>query len=374
MKSIGITGINGFIGTYLKNILILNSKKYKVVISDKSIFKSDYKMDLFIKKCDVLVHLAGMNRNNDDDLIYKTNINLASKLIESLKRTNSTPHIIFSSSLQENNNNIYGLSKKKARKMFIDWASINNAVFTGMIIPNVFGPFGKPYYNSVVSTFCYEICSNLDPTIKVDSKLNTIYIGELIQEILKLIDDSTKDYNYNVKETFSIKVSEILSKLLFYKEKYILNKIIPKLKNNFDLFLFNTLRSYEDIKSIFPVKYISHDDERGSFTELIKLEIGGQVSFSTTQPNITRGNHFHTRKIERFSVVKGEALISLRKIGSDEILEYKLTGESPSFIDMPVWYTHNIKNIGNSVLYTIFWINEIYNPKNPDTYFENVKL
>ena len=127
-----------------------------------------------------------------------------------------------------------------------------------------------------------------------------------------------------------------------------------------------------DIANHFPVKFVEHTDLRGSFFEVIRLGIGGQVSFSTTVPGITRGNHYHTRKIERFAVIKGKALIQLRRIGTDEVLDFYLNGEEPSYVDMPIWYTHNIKNIGEEVLYTNFWINEFYDNKDPDTYFENV--
>jgi UDP-2-acetamido-2,6-beta-L-arabino-hexul-4-ose reductase len=126
------------------------------------------------------------------------------------------------------------------------------------------------------------------------------------------------------------------------------------------------------LNNFFPIKYKNNIDERGNFVEIIRLEIGGQVSFSTTINGITRGNHFHTRKIERFSVIKGKALIQLRKIGTTEVFEYYLSGEEPAYVDMPIWYTHNIKNIGQEELYTIFWINEFYDANNPDTYFENV--
>jgi UDP-2-acetamido-2,6-beta-L-arabino-hexul-4-ose reductase len=127
-----------------------------------------------------------------------------------------------------------------------------------------------------------------------------------------------------------------------------------------------------DIKNYFPVKFTQHTDPRGSFVEVIRLGVGGQVSFSTTVPGITRGNHYHTRKIERFAVIKGKALIQLRRIGTDEVLDFYLDGTEPAYVDMPIWYTHNIKNIGDDILYTNFWINEFYNPDNADTYFEDV--
>lgn len=139
-----------------------------------------------------------------------------------------------------------------------------------------------------------------------------------------------------------------------------------------DVALFNTYRSYIDLESIFPRKLKLNSDERGTFVETIRLGVGGQVSFSTTFPGITRGNHFHTRKIERFTVISGKALIKLRQIGTNRVFSFELNGEDPAYVDMPVWYTHNIKNIGSTELLTQFWINEWYDESNPDTFFENV--
>jgi len=136
--------------------------------------------------------------------------------------------------------------------------------------------------------------------------------------------------------------------------------------------LLNTFLCYIDHKDFFPFQLTRHADNRGSFVELIKLNSGGQVSFSTTKPGITRGNHFHTRKAERFAVIKGKARINLRKIGTDEVLSFDLDGVKPSFVDMPIWYTHNITNIGDEELITIFWISEHYNPEDGDTFFEKV--
>ncbi len=144
------------------------------------------------------------------------------------------------------------------------------------------------------------------------------------------------------------------------------------MKDKNEVNLFNTFRCYIDHDSRYPVKLVQHADPRGVFVETIKLGVGGQVSFSTTVPGITRGNHYHTRKIERFTVIKGKARIQLRKIGTDEVMDFYLDGNEPSYVDMPIWYSHNITNIGKDELYTQFWINEWYNPADGDTYFEEV--
>jgi UDP-2-acetamido-2,6-beta-L-arabino-hexul-4-ose reductase len=318
------------------------------------------------------VHLAAMNRHNDPDVIYNTNIELVQKLISSLLRTNSKPHILFSSSSQEEKNNLYGKSKKEGRILFEKWAINNNGTFTGLIIPNVFGPFGHPYYNSVIATFSHQISNNDTPKIDIDSELNLIYVGELVEEIIKKIKEKNNLSFFPVPSSSTAKVSKILNLLKKYKAVYQDKGEIPVITNTFELNLFNTYRCYMNITDFFPKKFTQHKDERGSFVELVRLGVGGQVSFSTTLPGVTRGNHFHTRKIERFAVIKGKALIQLRRIGTEKVISFYLDGSEPAYVDMPIWYTHNIKNIGDEVLYTNFWINEPYNSDNPDTYFEDV--
>ena len=369
---IGVTGQKGFVGNHLYNTLGLSPNKFEKIEYDISFFGNDDNLDRFVVQCDVIVHLAAMNRHNDPNVIYATNIELVEKLIASLNRTKTNAHVLFSSSLQEEKDNPYGKSKKEGRILFENWAKKTGGTFTGLIIPNVFGPFGKPFFNSVVATFSHQITHGEVPEIKVDAELKLIYVGELVSVILKKIKERKNEPLFRVPHTSKARVSKILSLLKNYKSKYQDNGEIPLISNTFELNLFNTFRCYMDIANHFPIKFSQHTDPRGSFVEIIRLGVGGQVSFSTTVPGITRGNHFHTRKIERFAVIKGKALIQLRKIGTDEVLNFYLDGNEPAYVDMPIWYTHNIKNIGDEVLYTNFWINELYNEEDADTYFENV--
>lgn len=372
MINIGITGQNGFVGRHLYNTLKNNSEEYNLIDFQKDFFENENQLDLFVDKCDVIVHLAALNRHESQDYIYQTNLLLVDKLISSLERTKSTVHVIFSSSSQEEKNNLYGKSKKQGRDKLIKWAKKSGAKVSCLIIPNVFGPFGKPYYNSFIATFCYQLTHNEKPKIDNDSVVQLIYVGELVTEIIKEINVTEKTEKLSLKETKTIKVSEVLYYLEDFKSLYYSNGEIPKLESDFEVNLFNTFRSFIDHKTFFPVKYKKHVDNRGAFVEISRLGVGGQVSYSTTVPGITRGNHFHTRKIERFAVVKGKALIQLRKVDSNEVIDFLLDGNEPSYVDMPIWYTHNIKNIGNEDLYTIFWINEFYNPDDADTYFVEV--
>ena len=412
MIKIGITGQAGFIGTHLYNTLSLHPDKYIRIPFRDEFFQSEEVLDAFVKQCEVIVHLAAMNRHNDPNVLYKTNIELVQKLIDSMERTKSKPYVIMSSSLQEEQDNLYGLSKKEGRELFNQWADRNGAKFTGLIIPNVFGPFGVPFYNSVISTFSYQICNKQEPKIEVDNELKLIYVGDLVKVIISLFpaDYAEKNTDYADKETTvntegtestegtedtqntegtedtdgwlppkvlevpykaKYKVSELLYKLKDYYETYVVKGIFPDLTDWFEVCLFNTFRSYLP-KEHFPVKYNKHLDDRGIYVEIMKFMSQGQVSFSTTLPRITRGNHFHTRKVERFAVIKGNASIKLRKYGTDEVIEYILDGEEPAYVDMPIWFTHNITNIGDTELLTMFWINEVYDLNDPDTYYEPV--
>ena len=196
---------------------------------------------------------------------------------------------------------------------------------------------------------------------------------ELVREILKIIEnDHNKANIIKLTETSRHKVSEVLSLLNKFTQEYFQQGIIPSIDSEFKRNLFNTFRSYIDLKNYYPFLYKLNKDDRGIFIETMKLHSGGQISYSITNPGITRGNHFHTRKIERFAVIEGEAIIKMRKINTKEVFEFKLNGNEPSFMDMPVWYTHNITNIGENNLITLFWINEFYNSNDPDTFFETV--
>ncbi|WP_172915888.1 polysaccharide biosynthesis C-terminal domain-containing protein [Capnocytophaga canimorsus] len=374
MKKIGITGQEGFVGKHLYHTLGLFTEEFERVPYNKSIFENENELDAFVSQCDVIVHLAAMNRHESEQVIYETNVGLVNKLIAALERTGSKAHILISSSTQEERDNLYGKSKKEGREALVNWANTNGGKVTGLIIPNVFGAFGKPFYNSFIATFCYQLTHNQIPNVANDGEVKLIYVQELVAVILKEIRKGESKAQYFVEPTAVKKVSEVLALLEEYKAKYFEKGEIPALNTPFELNLFNTYRSYMDYATHFPVKFTQHTDPRGAFVEVIRLGIGGQCSFSTTVPGITRGNHYHTRKIERFAVIKGKALIQLRKIGTEEVLDFYLDGNEPAYVDMPIWYTHNIKNIGEEELYTIFWINEPYNPEDADTYFEEVEV
>jgi UDP-2-acetamido-2,6-beta-L-arabino-hexul-4-ose reductase len=369
MIKIGITGQEGFIGKHLYNYLGLQTGVERIHF-DKTYFENATALEEFVEKCDVIVHLAAMNRHTDPQVIYDTNVDLVGRLINACEKKAVKPHILFSSSTQENADNPYGKSKRLGRELLNNWAKKSRAKVTGLVIPNVFGPFGKPFYNSVVATFCHQLTHGASPTIHVDGTVKLIYVNELIELIYNAILNK-KTGKVIVKHTKEIKVSEILALLNSFKTDYLENGIFPSLEQNFEKALFNTFRCYVPYNH-YPFFLKKNTDNRGTFIEIARTNTSGQFSFSTTHPNITRGNHFHTRKAERFAVIQGKALIQLRKIDTDEVINYYVDGDNPSYVDMPIWYTHNIKNIGETELLTLFWINEPFNPDDPDTFWVNV--
>ena len=371
MKKIGITGRPGFVGSHLASYIATFADKYEILPYEDGYFDNKAQLIDFASKADVIVHLAGVNRHEDEKYIYSRNVELASKLVEALLISGNVPQVIFSSSTQETRDNPYGKGKKEARILLERWAVEADAGFAGLIIPNVFGPFGKPYYNSVVATFCHQITAGEKPQIKVDAELELIYVADLIKYIQDVMDNGKSDPELKVPNTGKMKVSEILSLLRAFGSGYLNDHIIPELKNPLETSLFNTLRSYRDVRE-HAASLIKHQDERGHLVEIVKEGCGGQSFFSLTKPGITRGNHFHTRKIERFCVVKGQAVIRLRKMGTEEVIDFKVSGNNPIALDIPVFYTHNITNTGNSDLLTLFWSNEIFNPEDSDTYYSEV--
>lgn len=369
---IGITGQNGFVGSHLYNTIGLYASEFERIDFKKDYFENETELDNFVAQCDVIVHLAAMNRHDSEQVVYETNVALVNKLEASLKRTGSKAHVLISSSTQEERDNLYGRSKRQGREALRAWAEQSGGKLTGLLIPNVFGSFGRPFYNSFIATFCYQLTHGETPTIANDGQVALIYVQELVDFIVEQIRNGIHQPLCVVEPTSLKKVSEVLALLENYRDLYLVKGEIPILGGSFELNLFNTYRSFMNHKEIYPRKFQLHIDPRGTFVEIIRMGIGGQSSYSTTVPGITRGNHFHTRKIERFAVIKGKAQIQLRKMDTDEVMDFYLDGAAPSYVDMPIWYTHNIINIGAEELITMFWINEPYDPADPDTYFLEV--
>jgi len=358
---IGITGIEGLIGWHLRAFLH-GQPDVEVIAGDRSTFTTKSRLADFVSASDVIVHLAGMNRGDDKE-VESINIELAASLIEACESQKRTPHIIFSSSTHMNRDTAYGRSKRICAQNLRDWATRNRGVFTNLILPHVFGECGKPFYNSVVSTFCYQIANGQDPTIDKDGQLELVHTQEVARKVFEL-SHSKENGDVHFPGT-SISISEMLHRVSSMAESYNIN-IIPDLRNKLNLNLFNTYRSYL-FPQWFPRTLELHKDDRGELFEASKSLNGGQTYISTTRPGITRGNHFHLTKVERFLVVQGEATIRIRKMFADEVFEFQVTGNKPQYIDMPTLHTHNITNTGNRDLLTFFWAHEIFDPKISDT-------
>ncbi len=372
---VGITGSNGFIGTHLVNYFSKISKLNYIQIHKDDF--NNHKLHEKVSECDVIIHLAGLNRHNDSKVIFDTNVDLTKKLIIALEKSEKIKHLIFSSSTQESRENSYGKSKRKSQELFSKWAENNSKYFTNLIIPNVFGPYCKPHYNSVVSTFAHQLINNINPSVIKDNSLELVYVQNLVVEFDKItrLNLSTSVFSNQIDIKFDklILVSKILEKMKKFKKNYIDNGIIPKLTNDFEKNLFITFFSYLD-DNFFPRSFDVYKDDRGSFSEVVRSKSKGQFSYSITKSGVIRGEHFHTRKIERFIVISGKAEIKIRRVNEKKIKKFLIDDSRPSYIDIPVWSTHNIKNIGNNDLITLFWINEHYDEEDHDTFHELVEI
>jgi UDP-2-acetamido-2,6-beta-L-arabino-hexul-4-ose reductase len=370
--TVGITGVAGFIGSHLRNRL---SREKDVIVPpfEDGFFERPERMREFLRGCDAVVHLAAMNRGRPEE-IYTTNINLVKRLIGFLEEIQARPHVLFSSSTQWELDNPYGRSKRESADLLREWANRSKAPLSVMVIPNVFGDRGRPHYNSVIATFCHQLAHGEEPRIIQDNQISLIYVHELTEVIWNRIQAPPLGAEaVAVQPTMRIAVSEILARLRYFRECYLENDVVPRLADAFDQNLYRTFLSYLQ-SSEYERRPKVHPDARGYLFEFVKREGDGQVFFSSTRPGVVRGNHYHTRKLEKFCVVRGEGIIRLRRIGTHAIQEYRVSGASPSVIEIPIFHTHNIENVGPADMLTLFWTSELYDPTDPDTYFEAVEI
>jgi UDP-2-acetamido-2,6-beta-L-arabino-hexul-4-ose reductase len=363
MQTIGITGSSGFLGWHMR-CLLSTKEDISVVVADRNTFCSNSSLINFVTQCDVIIHLAGINRGTDED-ISTINPQLAKMLVRAIKESSATPHILYSSSTHIERGSVYGVSKQGASDVFQQWATETGGLFSNIILPNLFGEYGKPFYNSVVATFCYQLANKEIPLVEHDGEIELLHAQDACSVFLDSIGHNTAGELRPPGN--KMLVSEMLDTLLNLQNTYG-DGVIPSFDDLFTLRLFNTYRSYL-YPDNFPVHLQMHSDDRGLLFEAVKTLHGGQAFLSTTVPGITRGDHFHFDKVERFLVVKGSATIRIRKLFSDETIKYRVGGEQPAFVDIPTLCTHNITNTGDDELLTFFWSHELYNPDNPDTYF-----
>ena len=365
-----ITGANGFLGRNL--IAELKNSGYRDLFA-YDIDTDDALLDKYTKECDFVFHLAGVNRPKNEKEFMEGNFGFSSKLISLLEKHKNKAPILISSSIQAEQNNPYGLSKKAGEDLFLKYSQSNNVNTFVYRLPNLFGKWSRPNYNSVVATFCYNIARDLDIKINdPDACLELCYIDDVLEEFKKaLIGQPTKKGIFcTIPVQYQIKLGELAEKIFSFRDSRE-NLKVPDMLEALTKKLYSTYLSFLP-EDRFEYELNMHCDERGSFTEFLRTPERGQVSVNISRPGVTKGNHWHHTKNEKFLAVSGEGLIRLRKIGSSDIIEYKVSGEKLCVVDIPVGYTHSIVNIGDSDLVMLMWVNECFDPEQPDTYYEEV--
>lgn len=366
MMRLGITGGEGFLGWHIR-VHVHADKTVEAVPAGRKIFADPSALTEFVQGKDAIVHLAGMNRGDEAEIEH-TNLGLTKALIDACERMQARPHIVFANSTHFDHDTAYGRSKRLSAEMLDAWASRCGARFTNLVIPGVFGEGGRPLYNSVVSTFCHQLASGEAPRILEDREIELVHAQEVAGAVMSAVRGNQAGcIRLGGRVTT---VTALLDRLNQLAEEYGAN-LLPSVANHFDLALFNTYRSYLFPKH-YPVALERRADARGSLFEAVRTMHGGQCFFSTTQPGITRGNHYHTSKIERFLVAQGEAVIRVRRLYAASAIEFRVSGSAPVYVDMPTFHTHNITNVGHGELLTLFWAHEIFDPNRSDTHPEPV--
>ncbi|MDR4925442.1 capsular polysaccharide biosynthesis protein CapF [Peribacillus simplex] len=365
-----VTGAKGFVG---KNLIAeLKNKGYNKIFE----FARENDLSLlekYTKECDFVFHLAGVNRPNDESEFMDSNFGFTSKLLELLKKHNNKAPVLITSSIQAETDNPYGKSKKAGEDLLYNYYKETDIKVYVYRLPNLFGKWSKPNYNTVVATFCHNIARGLDIEINnPDAELNLCYIDDVLEEFLRALDNhpTVLDDYCVVPITHKIKLGELANLIKSFRQSRT-NLSISNMEDTLTKNLYSTYLSFLPEDS-FSYDLKMNSDYRGSFTEFIRTPERGQVSVNVSKPGITKGNHWHHTKNEKFLVVSGEGLIRFRKIDSDEIIEYSVSGDKLQVVDIPTGYTHSIVNTGERDLVTVMWVNECFNPEKPDTHFLEV--
>ncbi|MEE0944429.1 MAG: capsular polysaccharide biosynthesis protein CapF [Clostridia bacterium] len=378
-----VTGAKGFVGRNLVETLknIKNGKdKSRGVDSNIEIFEFDIDtpdeyLEEYAQKADFVYHLAGVNRPKEEKEFMEGNFGFTSKLLDVLKKYNNKAPVLITSSIQAALDNPYGKSKKAGEDLMFEYGKENGVNVLVYRLPNVFGKWCRPNYNSAVATFCHNIAHDLPITVNDREHMMTlVYIDDVVDEMINaLTGRENKDGNCcKVPVEHNIKLGEIADLLYSFKESRETKMIPDMTEGSFSKKLYSTYLSYLDMDN-FSYKLKMNVDDRGSFTEILRTLNAGQFSVNISKPGITKGQHWHNTKNEKFVVVSGRGLIQLRKIGTDEVVNYEVSGDEITVVDMIPGYTHNIINLSDTEdLVTFMWCNECFNPDKPDTYFEEV--
>lgn len=365
-----VTGANGFVG---KNLIAeLNNRGYKDVYRF-DIDTDEALLNEYTRDCEFVFHLAGVNRPKDEKEFMEGHFGFTSKLLDNLQKNNNKCGILITSSIQAEKDNPYGNSKRAGEELLLKYSKENNIEVYIYRLPNLFGKWSKPNYNTVVATYCYNISRNLDIQINnPDVELTLCYIDDVLDEFIRALhkNPNKRDTYCYVPINYKIKLDKLATKIREFKESR-KNLTIANMEDELSKKLYSTYLSF------LPENEFAYDlkmncDDRGSFTEFIRTSERGQVSVNISRPGIVKGNHWHNTKNEKFLVVSGDGLIRFRKIDSDEIIEYRVSGKKLQVVDIPIGYTHSISNIGDTDMVTVMWANEVFDSKRPDTYFLEV--
>jgi UDP-2-acetamido-2,6-beta-L-arabino-hexul-4-ose reductase len=317
-----------------------------------------------------VLHLAGVNRADTEERL-NDNVLIARQLTDALDKAEVHPIVVYANSIQAGNATAFGETKKAAAEHLMAWGRTAGVRVADVHLPNLFGEHGRPNYNSVVATFCDALAHGGKPKLLDDRLIQLLHAQDAADSMLDLIDEAATGLFQ--PQGVEIKVSGLMEKLEEFHHRY-LEGDIPNITSRFDRALFNTYRSF-CFPDHYPIYPRVRADPRGELFEAVRGHASQcQVFLSSTRPGITRGNHFHRRKVERFLVLHGRAVIALRRLFGDHVVRFEVSGDRPAIVDMPTMWTHSIRNTGSDDLMTLFWADEIFDPEHPDTYREPVEL
>ena len=369
-----ITGAGGFIG---KNLCATLDRDERYELFKVDLQTTKVELEEYLEQCDFIFHLAGVNRPKDEKEFFEGNADFTAQLTQSLEKYNQPKGkkvpIVFTSSIQAERDNPYGLSKKQGEGALVEYGKTTGAAVHIYRFTNIYGKWSRPNYNTVVATFCYNIARDLPIQVNnPDAALTLCYIDDVVEEFLKVLEGTPTIENGHcvVPVTHTIKLGALAELLQGFKLSRG-NLSVVNMSNQLDKNLYSTYLSFLPENDFsYPLKM--NTDQRGSFTEILRTPDRGQFSVNISKPGITKGNHWHHSKNEKFLVVSGTGIIRFRKIGDNKVIEYHVSGDQLEVVDIPTGYTHNIENLGETDLVTFMWVNECFNPEKPDTYYEEV--
>jgi len=366
-----VTGSGGFIG---KNLVQFLKTKEDITVYEFDKNNTLKDLDVFCQDCDVVVNLAGVNRTTDANDFVKGNLGVVQDVVESLQKHCNNAPIIYSSSIQAEKDNDYGKSKRLGEDYLLEYSKKSGNKVCIFRFPNIFGKWSLPNYNTVIATFCYNVARDLPITINDRNiELTLVYIDDLVKDLYNaILGEAVPNINgfYDCKCQYKKTLGEIADLIYSFKETR-QNLNVINTADEFEKKLYSTYLSFLP-ENEFSYNVKSNVDNRGMFTELIRTKNAGQFSVNIAKPGITKGNHWHNTKNEKFIVVKGKAVIKFRKPFETEVIEYLVDENNIQVVDVPCGYTHNITNIGQDDLVFFIWCNECFDKENPDTYFLEV--